>query len=104
MTGDYYLGVSLMREDYSIEFPFTIEVEIVGEPAEGPTYADDATWTVADGAVYPGEPTDPTDTSDATEEAGPVDRRNPVDTRRQILHSPFCTLAGETYPGDIGGS
>ena len=65
-----------MREDYSIEFPFTIEVELVGNPADGPTYADDATWTVADGAVYPGEPTDPTDTSDATEEAGP----DPTDT------------------------
>lgn len=76
MSGDYYVAVSLMHEDYSIEFPFKIEVEVVGEPADGPTYADDATWTVADGAVYPGEATDPTDptdpsTSDATEEAGP---------------------------------
>ena len=24
--------------------------------------------------------------------------RNPVDTRRPILHSPFCTLAGDSYP------
>ena len=73
MSGDYYLAVSLMREDYSIEFPFTIELEIVGEPADGPTYADDATWTVADGADVPGQPTEPTEPTQPTEPTEPTD-------------------------------
>lgn len=49
-SGDYYLGVSVQREDYTLELPFTITVEVVGEPQPGPTYADGASWTVADGA------------------------------------------------------
>lgn len=48
-SGFYYLGVSVQRKDYTVEIPFTITVELDGEPAEGPTYADGATWTVADG-------------------------------------------------------
>lgn len=49
-SGDYYLGVSVQRQDYTVELPFTITVEITGEAGSGPTYADGATWTVADGA------------------------------------------------------
>lgn len=56
-AGDYYLAVSAMRADHSVEMPFTVDVEVVGEPAEGPTYADGASWTVAGGTVTAEDPT-----------------------------------------------
>ena len=59
MAGDYYLAVSMGREDYTPEVPFTIELEVVGTPQPGPTYADGATWTVADGATVPPEAPEP---------------------------------------------
>lgn len=48
MAGDYYLAVSMRQDDHSVEIPFTIEVEVVGDPGQGPTYADGATWSVAE--------------------------------------------------------
>lgn len=75
MAGDYYLGISLMRQDYSVEFPVVIDVEVVGDPAAGPTYADDATWTVADGAVYP----DVEPTTDPTSEPADEQTSEPTD-------------------------
>ena len=59
MAGDYYLAVSMGREDVSVEFPLTIELEVVGARQPGPTYADDASWTVADGATVPEATGDP---------------------------------------------
>ena len=63
-AGDYYVGVSVQQEDYTVELPFTIRVEVVGEPAQGPTYAGGATWTVADGTTE-GEATETPDPSDS---------------------------------------
>ena len=68
MAGDYYLAVSLEREEYTLEFPITIDLEIVGEPADGPTYAEGVTWSVADGATA--EPTE----SDTSDEDSPAAR------------------------------
>lgn len=48
-AGYYYLAVAVDRESYTAEIPFTIDVEVVGDPQPGPTYADGATWSVADG-------------------------------------------------------
>lgn len=48
MAGDYFLGISLDAKKYTIEFPFTIDVEILGEPQPGPAYIDGAAWTVSD--------------------------------------------------------
>ncbi len=48
-AGDYYLSMSLDKADYSLEFPFTIDVEVIGEAQDGPTYADDVSWSVAGG-------------------------------------------------------
>lgn len=69
-AGDYYLAVSLMRQDYTIEFPVRIGLEIIGEPSQGPTYADGVTWSVADGASEPtgGEEPDPTPGTEEREE------------------------------------
>ncbi|WP_435743789.1 vWA domain-containing protein [Nocardioides sp. SYSU DS0663] len=50
-AGDYYVSVSANRQDYTVEIPFTLNVEVVGEPAEGPTYADGVAWSVADGVT-----------------------------------------------------
>lgn len=49
MAGEYYLGVSMQAADYDLEVPFTISIEVVGDPDQGPTYADGATWDVEDG-------------------------------------------------------
>lgn len=70
MAGEYYLGVSMQAADYDLEVPFTISVEIVGEPVAGPTYADGATWSVEDG-VAGGDATDETD--DPSASASPDD-------------------------------
>jgi len=43
--------VSLAGRDFTAEFPFTIDVEVVGEPQAGPAYADGVTWSVAEGTV-----------------------------------------------------
>jgi Ca-activated chloride channel homolog len=67
MAGDYYLGVSMEGADYNVEVPFTISIEIVGDPAEGPTYADGASWSVADGTTDDGAG-DATDGATATAE------------------------------------
>lgn len=77
MAGDYYLSISLMRQDYTIEFPFTISVEIVGEPAQGPTYADGATWSVTDGASG-GEAASPTPAPQKS--GGPSDSADPQES------------------------
>jgi len=66
MAGDYYVAVSLARQDYSIALPFTVTVEVDGEPADGPTYDDGATWSVADGATYPEGADGPSAAPDAT--------------------------------------
>ncbi|NPC95259.1 VWA domain-containing protein [Nocardioides sp. zg-DK7169] len=50
-AGDYYISLSVQKRDYTVEIPFTLDVEVIGEPAEGPTYAGGATWSVADGAT-----------------------------------------------------
>lgn len=49
-AGDYYVSVSVQKQDHTLEIPFTLNVEVLGEPAEGPTYAGGATWSVVDGA------------------------------------------------------
>lgn len=48
-AGDYYVMIAVQRRDETVELPFQIDLQIEGEPAEGPTYADGATWTIADG-------------------------------------------------------
>lgn len=58
-AGDHYVGVSLMRRDYGAEFPFIIEVEVLGDPQAGPTYDGGATWSVAEGTAG-GESPSPT--------------------------------------------
>ncbi len=67
-AGDYYLGVSLMRADHSVELPFTLDLEILGDPAPGPQYADGATWSVADGTVLPDDSADADPTADAADD------------------------------------
>ncbi len=47
-AGHYYVGVAVEREDYAVEFPFRLTVEVVGEPAEGPSYVDGVSWSVED--------------------------------------------------------
>ncbi|WP_122817998.1 vWA domain-containing protein [Nocardioides pantholopis] len=49
-AGDYYVSVSVQKQDHTLEIPFTLNVEVIGEPAAGPTYADGATWSITDGA------------------------------------------------------
>lgn len=77
VSGDYYLGVSARAGEAKAELPYTIEVEIVGDPAEGPTYADDATWTVADGLTDDGDDEtateDPSGSPTATDSGGDQD-------------------------------
>jgi Ca-activated chloride channel family protein len=46
-AGDYYVGVSLGPKNYTVTFPFTIDVEILGEPVSGPAYAGGTSWSVA---------------------------------------------------------
>lgn len=74
LAGTYYLAVSASETDHTVELPYTIDVEVVGEPAEGPTYADGATWSVADGAAAVGDEVtdgtpDPTASESPTDEA-----------------------------------
>lgn len=77
MAGDHYVVLS-MRADRSGESTFEeydvrLSVEVVGEPAPGPTYADGATWSVAEGASYP-EPADAaTDDADAAADDAPAE-------------------------------
>jgi Ca-activated chloride channel family protein len=73
MAGAYYLAISMGREDYTAEVPFTIELEVVGTPQPGPTYADGATWTVADGATVPEESEDPSPTTSESPAEEPDD-------------------------------
>ena len=55
-AGDHYVVLS-MRPDPSEtvleELDVRIRVEVVGEPQPGPTWADGATWSVADGTAAP---------------------------------------------------
>lgn len=68
MAGDYYVMVSMKGEDYTPILPFRIDVEVVGDPATGPTYADGSTWSVADGSSGAGDVTDsPSPSTGATE-------------------------------------
>lgn len=62
-AGTYYVGVSLRDAgiEESVEFPFTINVEIVGDPAAGPTYADDVTWSVEGGLADAGDAVSPSE-------------------------------------------
>ncbi|MEO9321861.1 VWA domain-containing protein [Nocardioides sp. C4-1] len=57
MAGSYYVGVSMQRADATVVVPFTLTVEVVGEPADPPVYADGATWTV-EGGLVAAEPAD----------------------------------------------
>ena len=41
-AGDYYVAVSVQKKDYTEEIPFRLDVEVLGEPADGPTYAEGA--------------------------------------------------------------
>ena len=51
VAGDYYVSLSVQKKDYTVEIPFTLDVEVIGEPADGPTYAGGATWNVTDGST-----------------------------------------------------
>lgn len=77
VAGNYYLGVSARADSKTAELPFTISVEIVGDPAEGPTYADGATWSVEVGLS---DESDDTDNSDDTETDAPTESTEPADT------------------------
>lgn len=70
IAGDYYVGVSLARKDYTAEFPFTIDVEVVGDPQPGPTYDGGVSWSVAEGTTG-GESAAPSPT--ASEEPAPAE-------------------------------
>ena len=80
MSGDYYVAISMGREDYTAEVPFVIELEIVGEPQDGPTYAGGATWTVADGAEGVVEPSDEPSTTDPSPSDAPDDQPDASDS------------------------
>jgi Ca-activated chloride channel family protein len=71
LAGDYYLSVSVQQEDYTVEIPFTLAVEVVGDPAPGPTYVDDATEP-AEGAPAPGEP-DPDESGEPASDGDPAE-------------------------------
>lgn len=75
-SGAYYLGVSIEREENTVEIPFTIDVEILGEPTEGPAYVDGATWTVADGASG-GEVEEETPSEEPSESSAPPEEDAP---------------------------
>jgi Ca-activated chloride channel family protein len=105
MTGDYYLAVSMGREDYTAEVPFVVELEIVGEPQPGPTYVDGATWTVADGAVVPEPSGDPStappspgdEPADEPDASGPDDEDDggaPVGAIIGVLAAVLVVAAG----------
>ncbi|WP_166139806.1 vWA domain-containing protein [Nocardioides ochotonae] len=51
VAGDYYVSLSVQKKDYTVEIPFTLNVEVIGEPSDGPTYVGGATWNVVDGAT-----------------------------------------------------
>jgi len=68
MAGDYFVMVSVRPEDYTPILPFTLDVEVVGDPADGPTYADGSTWSVADGTSGGDVSESPSATADASEE------------------------------------
>lgn len=53
LEGDYYIGISLQAEDYVYDFPLTINVAVDGEAQKYSSYAEGASWTLEDGAVYP---------------------------------------------------
>ncbi|MQW76336.1 VWA domain-containing protein [Nocardioides sp. dk4132] len=67
VAGDYYVSLSVQKRDYTVEIPFTLDVEVIGEPADGPTYAGGATWNVVDGATAATE--DPSAGTSETESA-----------------------------------
>ena len=69
MAGEYYLGVSMQAADYDLEVPFTISIEVVGEPGPGPAYADGADWDVEDGLTA-GTTTQPSDSATASPTSG----------------------------------
>src|SRR5690606_40636008 len=71
VAGDYYLMIAVQRSD-TVELPFEIDLQIQGEPADGPTYVDDASWT-ADGT---GESPDEESTAADEEEAADDDSGN----------------------------
>lgn len=50
IAGTHFVGLSVFRypDTPSVEIPVTITVAVDGEPQEGPTYADGASWSVAD--------------------------------------------------------
>lgn len=53
LAGDYYLAVTVPNESgASVVLPFTIDLAILGEPDDGPTWADGADWSLA-GQVTP---------------------------------------------------
>lgn len=50
-AGDYFLAVSLETQDYTVEFPYTIKIQVVGTAQPGPTYAGGVKWNVTDGTT-----------------------------------------------------
>lgn len=69
MAGSYYVGVSMQRADATVVVPFTLTVEVVGDPVDPPVYADDATWTV-EGGLVEGGPSDEPSVTPSDESAG----------------------------------
>lgn len=55
MAGDYYVMVSVMAIESTVELPFTLDLEVVGTPTPAPSYVDGLTWSVATGVVAPPE-------------------------------------------------
>ncbi|QCX26155.1 vWA domain-containing protein [Nocardioides jishulii] len=66
VAGDYYLMVAVGRND-TLELPFEIDLQIDGEPADGPTYVDGASWTITDGLDMGEAATSDNDTDAETE-------------------------------------
>lgn len=77
-AGTHYVGVSLMRAPPgvpSVEVPFTVTIEVTGQPQSGPVYADGATWTVADqlaGTATPLSSASPGSPSSTATPSGPA--------------------------------
>lgn len=70
VAGDYYLSIGVSRKDNTIEIPFEIDLQIEGEPADGPTYVDGVSWSITDGLGESASEESPvSDESDDAEQA-----------------------------------
>lgn len=62
MAGDYYVMVSMMDREETVELPFTLDLDVTGTPEPAPPYDGGLTWSVADGTSDPS--VDPTPVAD----------------------------------------